>query len=199
MNLNNAILYISAASSAQFPKDKLPEVAMLGRSNVGKSSFINCLLNRNKFARTSSVPGKTALINFYEIDKKLYLADLPGYGYAQVSKSEKDRWSKLIESYLSEKDRIALYILLVDLRHSPSKDDIIMCDWLKHFDVPFAVVATKADKVSKSKQEEQAKMIEEELEIDDLIIFSAIDKTGRDKILKILTRISEGKHEIRES
>lgn len=189
MNINNTEFYISAASPAQFPKDKLPEVAMLGRSNVGKSSFINCLLNRKNFARTSSVPGKTALINFYLIDKRLYLADLPGYGYAQVSKSEKERWGKLIESYLSLTERISLYILLVDLRHSPSKDDRMMCDWLKYFGVPFIVVATKADKLPKAKQQEQAKLIEEELQIDGLIIFSALEKTGREEVLEILTDI----------
>src|SRR6056297_1262085 len=150
MKISNTDIIISAAWKDQWPEDKTPEFAFAGRSNVGKSSLINMLTNRTKLARTASRPGKTRIINFYDIDGKIKFVDLPGYGFARVSKAEKNKWSKMIETYLSEREILLQVLLLVDLRHQPTSDDIMMFDWIKEMGFNGIVIATKADKVKKS-------------------------------------------------
>ncbi len=151
MNIHNASLVISAVEPKQYPSADIPEIAFVGRSNVGKSSFINKLLNRKNLARTSSKPGKTATINFYNIDDTVYFVDLPGYGYAQVSKEEKKRWAKMIETYLGERKQLCCTALLVDARHKPTADDVTMLNWIKAAQDFALVFATKCDKTAKTK------------------------------------------------
>lgn len=151
MNLNNARYELTAVKPEQYPVNTLPEVAFVGRSNVGKSSVINTLLNRRNLARVGATPGKTREINFYNIDDELYLVDLPGYGYANVSKEKKSSWSKVVDTYLhSRGGKLKLLILLVDIRHAPSEDDKLMHEWLKSGGTNYMVVATKADKITRS-------------------------------------------------
>ena len=150
MNLHNARFEISAVSPAQYPKGDIKEIAFAGRSNVGKSSMINKILNRKNLARTSSKPGKTATINFYNIDDALYFVDLPGYGYAARSKSETKNWGKMMEEYLATRPQLLTTILLVDSRHKPTDDDKMMLDWIRHYYENIIVVATKVDKLKKS-------------------------------------------------
>ena len=147
LNTHNASILLSAANQSHYPKDDLPEVALAGRSNVGKSSFINTLLGRKNLARTSSKPGKTQLLNFYNIDEKLRFVDVPGYGYAKVSKKERERFGQMIEQYLTQRDQLRGAILLVDGRHAPTADDVSMYQWLQYYHIPTLVVATKIDKV----------------------------------------------------
>ena len=151
LNTHNASILLSAANQSHYPKDDLPEVALAGRSNVGKSSFINTLLGRKNLARTSSKPGKTQLLNFYNIDDKLRFVDVPGYGYAKVSKKERAKWGKMIEEYLVTRDNLRVVVSLVDFRHEPSSDDIQIYEFLKYSDISVIVVATKADKVPRGK------------------------------------------------
>lgn len=151
MNIHNASLTISAVSPAQYPKTGFPEIAFAGRSNVGKSSLINKLLNRKSLARTSSKPGKTATINFYNIDDSLHFVDLPGYGYAQVSKEEKKKWAAMIETYLNSREQLRCTALLVDARHAPTKDDATMLGWIRERQGFALVFATKCDKIAKTK------------------------------------------------
>lgn len=150
LNLNNAEFIRSAAKAADFPRDMLPQVVFAGRSNVGKSSVINKLLNRKNFARVGSAPGKTTHINYFLIDKKLYLVDLPGYGYAKVSNADRERWDDLINSYFEAQRRHTLLVQLIDCRHAPSADDIQMLQYLHYHNIPFVVALTKADKLKKS-------------------------------------------------
>ena len=147
MNLHNAEFILSAASLSACPKDQLPQIAFAGRSNVGKSSVINRLLQRKNFARVGEAPGKTTHINYFLIDKAMYLVDLPGYGYAKVPKSEKERWAKLIESYFAAPDLITLGVLIVDARHKPTANDVIMANWFQQSGRPYVVVANKMDKL----------------------------------------------------
>lgn len=150
LNLNNAEFIRSAAKAADFPRDMLPQVVFAGRSNVGKSSVINKLLNRKNFARVGSAPGKTTHINYFLIDKKLYLVDLPGYGYAKVSNADRERWDDLINSYFEAQRHHTLLVQLIDCRHAPSADDIQMLHYLHYHNIPFVVALTKADKLKKS-------------------------------------------------
>lgn len=176
MNIHNARIVVSAVSPKQYPKDNIPELAFAGRSNVGKSSFINKILNRKNLARTSGKPGKTAQINFYNIDETIHLVDLPGYGYAEVSKKEKEKWGHMIDEYLNTREQLANTVLLVDARHKPSKDDVTMARWIRHSYGQLIVFATKADKVSKKELEENLSLIFSTLmmgEDDVLIPFSA--------------------------
>ena len=143
LNTHNAEILLSAANKSHYPQDDLPEVALAGRSNVGKSSFINTLLGRKNLARTSGKPGKTQLLNFYNIDDKLRFVDVPGYGYARVSKKERAKWGKMIEEYLVTRDNLRVVVSLVDLRHEPTQDDIQMYEFLKYYEIPVIVVATK--------------------------------------------------------
>ena len=192
MNLHNAEFIISAVSDKQYPIGDLPEVAMVGRSNVGKSSLINKILNRKNFARVSSKPGKTTTINFYSIDKKLMLVDLPGYGYAKVSKKEKEKWGSMIEFYLQSRDCMKAIFLLVDSRHEPSEDDVIMLKWIRAYSKDFYVVATKSDKLKPSQKQQSLDIIKKIMIVDDehFIPFSAETGEGKDRILSILEKMA---------
>lgn len=186
MNLHNAEFVLSAASLSSCPKDQLPQIAFAGRSNVGKSSVINRLLQRKNFARVGEAPGKTTHINYFLIDKAMYLVDLPGYGYAKVPKAEKERWAKLIEAYFADPDLITLGVLIVDARHKPTANDIIMANWFQQSGRPYLVVANKMDKLKKSEIESNLQVIRETLSLDEdvpLVRFSAEKGEGRDVLL----------------
>lgn len=172
MNINNVKLTVSAVRKDQYPKDNIPEFAFAGRSNVGKSSLINKLLNRKSFARVSGTPGKTITINFYNVDDTVHLVDLPGYGYAKRPKSDVEKWGKMMEDYLANRDELVQTVLLVDSRHDPTKDDILMCDWIRHYHDRVIVVATKADKLRKREIEEKMERIWEVLSLteDDILV-----------------------------
>ena len=182
MNLHNASIRISAVNPKQYPTDGFPEFAFAGRSNVGKSSLINKLLNRKSLARVSGTPGKTTTINFYDIDSTIFLVDLPGYGYAQRSKSETKKWGEMMEDYLANREELVQTFLLVDSRHKPTQDDIQMCDWIKHYHERVIVIATKFDKLKKSEQEPNLELIWNTLELgeeDILVPFSIKDDEGK--------------------
>ena len=151
MNVHNAEIVISAVSPKQYPESQLPEIALAGRSNVGKSSFINTLINRKNLARTSGKPGKTQTLNFYLIEDALHFVDVPGYGYAKVSKTERAKWGKMIETYITQREQLRAVVSLIDLRHPPTQDDIQMYEFLKYYDLPVIIVATKADKIPRGK------------------------------------------------
>ena len=194
MNLHNAEFIRSAASLADCPKDLLPQIAFAGRSNVGKASVINRLLQRKNFARVGEAPGKTTHINYFLIDKAMYLVDLPGYGYAKVPKHEKERWAKLIESYFAAPDYITLGVLIVDARHKPTANDIIMANWFQQSQRPYVVVANKMDKLKKSEIEGNLKAIRETLSLEDdipLIRFSAEKGEGREELLSYILKTAE--------
>lgn len=182
MNLNNVSLMLSAVSKKQYPNTNLPEIAFAGRSNVGKSSLINKLLNRKKLARVSANPGKTATINFYDIDKTLILVDLPGYGFAKVSKQEKEKWGRMIEEYLNEREQLIQVVLLVDMRHKPTNDDIMMFNWIVESGFEPVVIATKNDKVKPSQREDSLNLIKDTLGIDEVIPFSSEKGDGVDEV-----------------
>ena len=194
MNLNNVSFLISAASTRDFPATRLPEIAFAGKSNVGKSSVINRLLQRKNFARVGDKPGKTIHVNYFTVDSKCYFVDLPGYGYAKVSQSEKDRWARLMESYFAA-DRIDLGIMIVDARHAPTNNDITMARWFLDSGCPFVVVANKLDKLKKSEIEPNMKQIREDLELPDncpVLPFSAEKGNGREELLRyILDTVQE--------
>lgn len=187
MNLHNAEFIRSAVKLADFPNDNLPQVIFAGKSNVGKSSTINRILNRKNFARASASPGKTIHINFFEIDKKAYFVDLPGYGYAKVSKSEKDRWGKLIERYFEVNQNMALCIQIVDMRHKPTADDMIMCEWFISTGKPFIIIANKSDKLKKTQREPSLELIRSTFNLPDevkIIPFSAEKGEGKEEVLE---------------
>lgn len=174
-----------AAIISQYPNSDLKEIAFAGRSNVGKSSFINAFLNRKNLARTSSKPGKTRTVNFYNVNNEFRLVDLPGYGYAQVSKTEKEKWATIIETYLSNRENLMEVVLVVDIRHAPSKEDVLMYNWLLEYGFTGYVVATKADKISKGKFNKHIKVIKETLNIKDnelILPFSSDSKINLEKI-----------------
>lgn len=184
MKVTSAELAITAVKPEQYPSGNLPEFALAGRSNVGKSSFINKMINRKGLARTSSKPGKTQTLNFYLINEMLHFVDVPGYGYAKVGKKEREAWGKMIETYLTTRKQLKGVILIVDLRHPPTKDDCIMYDFLKHYDIPCIVIATKADKVPRGKWQKHKKITKETLQLEDgdsLILFSAETGLGKDE------------------
>ena len=188
MNLHNVEFLISAASNRDFPGKRLPEIAFAGKSNVGKSSVINRILNRKNFARVGEKPGKTIHVNYFTVDHKCYFVDLPGYGYAKVSQAEKDRWGRLMESYFAA-NRIDLGIMIVDARHAPTNNDITMARWFLDSGCPFVVVANKLDKLKKSEIEPNMKTIREDLELtDDCVVlpFSAEKGTGRDELIRLI-------------
>ena len=188
MNFQNVEFLISAASPKDFPANRLPEIAFAGKSNVGKSSVINRLLQRKNFARVGDKPGKTIHVNYFTLDRKCYLVDLPGYGFAKVSQSEKERWGKLMEGYFAA-NRITLGILIVDYRHPPTNNDITMARWFLDSGCPFAVVANKMDKLKKSELEPNLKLIRQDLELPDtcpVIPFSAEKGDGRDALVKLI-------------
>ena len=185
MNINNVSLTISAVRKNQYPQNSFPEIAFAGRSNVGKSSLINKMLNRKSLARVSSKPGKTATINFYNIDDELNLVDLPGYGFARVSPAEKKKWAVMIDEYLNTRDKLKQVILLVDSRHNPTEDDKTMLNFIRHVCDRAVIVATKFDKLKKSEQETSIRTIIADLSLsgDDVIIpFSTVDGLGVEEL-----------------
>lgn len=189
MNVNHADIVISAVQPEQYPKTNLPEIALAGRSNVGKSSFINTLVNRKNLARTSGKPGKTQTLNFYIIEDSLHFVDVPGYGYAKVSKTERAKWGQMIETYLTEREQLKAVVSLVDMRHAPSTEDIQMYEFLKYYNIPVIVVATKCDKIPRGKWNKHESMIKKKLNFDpsdDFIIFSSETKEGKDKAWKAI-------------
>ena len=188
MNLQKVEFLISAAAPKDFPKIRLPEIAFAGKSNVGKSSVINRLLQRKNFARVGERPGKTIHVNYFTVDKKCYFVDLPGYGFAKVSASEKARWGKLMEDYFAA-NRIDLGVLIVDYRHPPTNNDITMANWFIGSGCPFVVVANKMDKLKKSELEPNLKTIREDLELPEgtpVIPFSAEKGNGREELLRMI-------------
>ncbi|WP_281191771.1 ribosome biogenesis GTP-binding protein YihA/YsxC [Staphylococcus felis] len=179
INPNHVDILISAVKLEQYPELDLPEVALSGRSNVGKSTFINTMIGRKNMARTSQQPGKTQTLNFYNIDNQLIFVDVPGYGYAKVSKKQREAFGKMIETYITTRQALKLVIQLVDLRHPPTEDDILMYDFLKHYDIPTLIIATKEDKVPKGKIQKHIKIIKETLELepgDSIISYSSLNK-----------------------
>ncbi|MGI5935239.1 MAG: ribosome biogenesis GTP-binding protein YihA/YsxC [Oscillospiraceae bacterium] len=190
INIHNARFAKSAVKPADFIRTPLPGIVFAGKSNVGKSSVINCLLNRKNFARVGSTPGKTVHINYFLIDDKAYFIDLPGYGYAKVSKAEKERWGRLMEEFFATPDVITLGVMIVDSRHKPTDEDRTMAHWFKSTGCPLVVVANKCDKLKKSEHEESVARIRETLELPpetEIILFSAVKGTGRDTLMgKIL-------------
>ena len=188
MNFNNVEFLTSAAAPQGFPQKKFPEIAFAGKSNVGKSSVINRILNRKNFARVGEKPGKTIHVNYFTIDNQCYFVDLPGYGYAKVSQTEKARWGKLMEDYFAA-ERIDLGVFIVDSRHAPTNNDITMARWFLDSNCPFVVVANKLDKVKKSQIEENLKTIREDLELPEgcpLIPFSAEKGTGKEELVRLI-------------
>jgi GTP-binding protein len=181
MDVKKAELAVCAARPDQFPKDGLPEIALSGRSNVGKSSLINQLINRKNLARTSSQPGKTRTMNFYRIDSAFYFVDLPGYGYAKVSQAMRREWGKTIERYLRERKPLRLVLLLIDFRHPPTADDRAMYEWLAYYDIPVCIVATKADKVAKGKWQKHLRQVADALGAKEapIVVFSAENGLGK--------------------
>lgn len=188
MNLHNVEFLISAARPSDFPGNRLPEIAFAGKSNVGKSSVINRLLNRKNFARVGEKPGKTIHVNYFTIDNKCYFVDLPGYGYAKVSQAEKDRWGKLMEDYFAA-GRIDLGVMIVDCRHAPTNNDVTMARWFLDSGCPFVVVANKLDKVKKSQIEGNLQTIRQDLELPEtcpIIPFSAEKGDGKDDLIRLI-------------
>ena len=189
MKVKQAEFVISAVGPGQYPEDALPEIALAGRSNVGKSSLINRLLGRKNLARTSSQPGKTQTLNYYRINDFFYFVDVPGYGYAKVSRSERAAWGRFIERYLLGREPLRKVLLIVDVRHPPSKDDQAMYDWLAHNGLPIAVIATKADKIPRSQWQKHVKLVRETLGMpkgDPVILFSSETGQGLDELWKLL-------------
>jgi GTP-binding protein len=189
MIIKTSEFIISAVQKIQYPLDRRVEIAFVGRSNVGKSSIINALTNRRHLAKTSQTPGKTRLINFFLINNDFHLVDLPGYGYAKVSKKEQASWGKTIETYLYGREELKRVVLLVDSRHKPTADDITMYEWIKHYGYDVVVVATKKDKISNNDLKKQEKLIRETLKISDeekFYMFSSSNKRGRDELIDYL-------------
>ena len=196
INLQKAEFILSAVAPKFFLRDGLPQVAFSGRSNVGKSSVINRLLNRKNFARVGAAPGKTTQINYFKIDNAFYLVDLPGYGSAKVSKAERDRWGKLMESYFADPELMTLGVMIVDSRHKPTADDCTMARWYREAGCPFVVVANKLDKLKKSQVEPNLQVIRETLELgegDVVIPFSAEKGTGRQELVSAILASVEGR------
>lgn len=191
MNLQKVEFIKSAASRRDFLHDGLPQIAFAGKSNVGKSSVLNCILQRKNFARVGQKPGKTVHINYFRVDGKAYFVDLPGYGYAQVAASEKERWGKLMEAYFAEPESIGLGVMIVDARHEPTRLDVVMAELFKSTGRPFVVVANKLDKLKKSEIESNMQTIRDCLDLPDevtLIPFSAEKGTGRELLLREILR-----------
>lgn len=193
MKITDVELKISAVRRSQYPEDHLPEFMLVGRSNVGKSSFINTLVGRKNIARTSAKPGKTRTLNFYLINKNFYLVDVPGYGYAAVDKKTQEKFGKMIEEYLEKREEMKRVFMLIDFRHKPTEDDVLMYNFLKYYSIPVTIVATKVDKIGSSKMESCKKEILSTLDLvvgDDLVLFSSVTKLGKDKILEKIEELS---------
>ncbi len=188
MQIENVNEPIIAVRRSQYPEDNLSEFLLVGRSNVGKSSFINTLIERKNFARTSSKPGKTQTLNFYKVNDKFYLVDVPGYGYASVSKDTQKKFGLMIEEYLKERPNLKHVFMLIDYRHKPTEDDCLMYEFLKYYNLDITIVATKYDKVGKNGRIKQDKIIKDTLKFqdDEFITFSTITKKGRSEVLSII-------------
>lgn len=181
MKIRSSEMVVSAVNRNQYPAEGIPEIALVGRSNVGKSSTINTLLNRRNFARTSQTPGKTRTINFFLINNEFYFVDLPGYGYAKIAKSEKEKWGTIMERYLQDREELCAIFLLVDIRHEPTNDDVMMYEWIKHFGYNCVVIATKADKISRGQYQKHMSIIRKKLQLEKdekIIPLSSSKKTG---------------------
>ena len=191
MRINSVDLKISAVRRSQYPTDGKPEFLLVGRSNVGKSSFINTIINRKNYARTSSTPGKTQTINFYLVNDEFYLVDAPGYGFARLSKTEQKKFGLMMEDYLKGRENLKQVFMLIDFRHKPSKDDVDMYKFLKYYNIPLTIVATKSDKVGITQHQKQRNLILGELDLvvgDDFIVFSNLTKDGKDEVHKKIQR-----------
>ena len=198
MKVNNVALTISAVKPEQYPAEGYPEIALAGRSNVGKSSLINTLINRKNLARTSSQPGKTQTLNFYNIESLLYFVDVPGYGYARVSQKEREKWGQTLETYFASRKQLRGVISLVDARHEPTQLDKQMIEFLHYYDLPILVVGTKIDKIPKSKRNKCESVIRKALKLtakDQLILFSSVDKTGKNEVWNWIETMTELKEE----
>ena len=198
MKIIKSDLHAIAVEPKQYPKDDLPEIAFAGRSNVGKSSFINSMINRTNLARTSGKPGKTRTINFYIINDNFRFVDLPGYGYAQVSKTEKKKWGEIIEKFLVSRENLREVILIVDIRHEPTEQDLIMYNWIKSFGYTGIVLATKADKISRGNYQKQVKIIKNKLDIKDsnlIIPYSSEKNTNQKEVWDIFEYILKQKND----
>lgn len=185
MIIHSSQFVISAVSSSQMPQTGFPEIALVGRSNVGKSSLINTLIQRKNLARTSAQPGKTQTLNYYLVNESFYFVDLPGYGYAQVSMDRRKQWGRMIDAYLTSRKPLCAALLLIDLRHAPMESDIAMYKWLTHYGIQTCVVATKADKISRNKRMVHAERIQQQLQLmpeDRFVVFSAIERAGREQL-----------------
>ncbi|WP_239254981.1 ribosome biogenesis GTP-binding protein YihA/YsxC [Listeria ilorinensis] len=190
MKVNQVELVISAVWVEQYPDEQLPEFALAGRSNVGKSSFINKMIQRKSLARISQKPGKTQTLNFYRIENQLFFVDVPGYGFAKVSKKEREKWGEMIETYITSREQLRAVVQIVDLRHKPSNDDVMMYEFLKYYQIPVILVATKADKIPRSKWQKNAKVVRETLDFDptdDFVMFSSETGMGRDEAWRAIT------------
>jgi len=191
LKITSVNLVISAVRRSQYPTDNKPEFLMVGRSNVGKSSFINTMINRKNYARTSSNPGKTQTINFYLVNDEFYLVDAPGYGYANLSKARKKKFGLMMEDYLTTRTNLKNVFMLIDFRHKPTSDDIMMYNFLKHYKLPVTIVATKTDKIGITMQQKQRNMLLNDLDLvvgDDFVMFSNVTKIGKDDIAKKIKR-----------
>ena len=192
MKITSVEFVTSAVRRSQYPTDKMPEFLLVGRSNVGKSSFINTLVNRKNLARISAIPGKTQTLNFYLINDNFYLVDVPGYGFAKVSKELKNKFGLIIEDYLKERDNLKRVFMLVDFRHKPTNDDVMMYDYLKYYNIPVTIIATKCDKITKGNYDKNKKILKETLKLvdsDDLVLFSTVNKVGKVEVHEIIENI----------
>lgn len=194
MKINSVELVISAVRRSQYPTDNKPEFLLVGRSNVGKSSFINAIIGRKNYARTSSNPGKTQTINFYLVNDKFYLVDAPGYGFANLSKKNKKKFGLMMEDYLTSRKNLKQVFMLIDFRHKPTSDDLMMYNYLKYYNIPVTIVATKVDKVGITNHQKHRNMILDELELivgNDFVMFSSITKKGKEEIREKIEILSE--------
>ena len=192
MKINSVELSISAVRQSQYPTDNKPEFLLVGRSNVGKSSFINSIIERRNYARTSSKPGKTQTLNFYNVNNDFYLVDVPGYGYASVSKERQQKFGMMIEEYITNRENLKEVFLLVDFRHKPTNDDLLMYNFLKYYDLSVTVILTKVDKIGRTLREKQLKLIKDTLNIkeeDKYILFSSTTKLGKNDVTGVIDKI----------
>ena len=192
MNIVHAELGVTAVKPDQFPNNHRVEVAFVGRSNVGKSSMINTMLGRKALVRTSGSPGKTRTINFFEVEQDWYFVDLPGYGYAKVSRQESEKWGSMIEGYLKDRNQLLGLVLLLDIRHEPNNNDKMLYEWCKHYELPVILVATKSDKLKRSQIQKHTAMIRRALDAkEEVLPFSSLDRTGRERIWAVLEKHKE--------
>ena len=192
MKINSVELSISAVRQSQYPTDNKPEFLLVGRSNVGKSSFINSIIARKNYARTSSKPGKTQTLNFYNVNNDFYLVDVPGYGYASVSKERQQKFGMMIEEYLTNRENLKEVFLLIDFRHKPTNDDLLMYNFLKYYDLSVTIILTKVDKIGRTLREKQLQLIKDTLNIkeeDKYILFSSTTKLGKNDVTSIIDKI----------